>query len=578
MDKSLCFFVCRSLYPEVEEVLTKGRYTGCKAYELPFNCTGQQYDLKKILSLATDKAGTFGRGIVIGSNCLLKSMKEQTGTGPLTFAHLENCHDILAPPPLIRQLIGQQAYLVSSGWFRYLDDHFREWGFEKEVARKFFRESAKRIVLLDTGISGNHLALLDELKDYMGLPAEILTIGLDYCRLFLKQHIEEWARESDSQDYKDELARNMKRSADYFIAFHEINHLMKHSHEEAILEGFFTVLNMLCAPDNIIYTPVEGEITLPPVSFTKTGESTQTDQSRDFSIELFYDGVIGQIKVIGVRFPEYIAHYEELIGILGRVCSLAVANARKFRDIQEKEKISKEQAQALEELNATKDKLFSIISHDLRSPVATLISYAEILTSDSQVVDEAGKQKILRQMSSLSKNTLALLENLLEWSRIQRGNLSISPLLFDFSSVTEETVNLMSPVSMAKRIDLVNNIGMNSFVFADKDSVRTVLRNLVSNAVKFTRSGGKLELGFSMEDGFARISVKDNGVGIPLKSMDRLFRIDSHLSTPGTAREKGSGLGLSLCHELVVLNGGKMGAESTEGEGSTFWFTLPLGN
>jgi PAS domain S-box-containing protein len=231
--------------------------------------------------------------------------------------------------------------------------------------------------------------------------------------------------------------------------------------------------------------------------------------------------------------------------------------------------------ETLKELNATKDKFFSIISHDLRSPLSSIVNLSELMTDRSYdfSVDEIGS--FAKSLHQTADSTYKLLENLLEWSRLQRGNISFNPekiIISDFftscdPSLFEKAKNKNVKIEMKHVEDLV--------VIADKNMLRTIMRNLLSNAIKFTKSNEKVVIEVKkLKKGEVLFAIKDNGIGMPLEMISRLFNVAENVSRPGTDDEPSSGLGLILCKEFVEQHNGKIWVESTEGKGSTFFFTI----
>lgn len=228
----------------------------------------------------------------------------------------------------------------------------------------------------------------------------------------------------------------------------------------------------------------------------------------------------------------------------------------------------------LQELNATKDKFFSIISHDLKGPLNSLTSFSSLLINHTESLSKEEIKMFASDFDKSLKNLFSLLENLLEWSRSQTGNIEFIPETFDISAMLEENKELLKAQAQNKNITLVNDSTEQLLIDAHKNSINTVVRNLISNAIKFTPEGGKIILKSSRQNGAVVTSITDTGVGMPQSVIDRLFRIDSKHSTKGTANEKGTGLGLILCKEFVEKNGGTIGVSSKEGEGSVFYFSL----
>ncbi|NJO16196.1 MAG: response regulator [Thioploca sp.] len=243
----------------------------------------------------------------------------------------------------------------------------------------------------------------------------------------------------------------------------------------------------------------------------------------------------------------------------------------------EAQKIELQQKNAqLHELNASKDKFFSIISHDLRSPFQALLGYSQLL---EETLETASKDEIISDIKRLQKTVeqlYALLENLLTWSTIQRGIIKYHLQELELDKVVESNLDLFTPKAEQKQITLKNSITKGLIVYADSNMLNTILRNLISNALKFTPTGGIVEiLTRSHYETDIEITVSDSGVGIKPEDISKLFHIDMQYTNTGTDGEQGTGLGLNLCKDLVEKNGGTIWLESEVGKGTNFKFTLP---
>jgi PAS domain S-box-containing protein len=229
----------------------------------------------------------------------------------------------------------------------------------------------------------------------------------------------------------------------------------------------------------------------------------------------------------------------------------------------------------LKSLNASKDKFFSIIAHDLKSPLSGLLGFTEILADEFDELQMEEVKEFIGHSHQSAKNLNALLENLLEWSRIQTGNFAFEPSKVNVESVFDDIISLFNQNARNKKIRIEKNVDTAKDVFADKNMFKTIVRNLVSNAIKFTKENGSVYLTALANEKFVTISVQDTGIGLSQANIDKLFRIDVNYTTPGTNQERGTGLGLILCKELVEKNGGKIWVESEIGKGTKFIFTLP---
>lgn len=234
-----------------------------------------------------------------------------------------------------------------------------------------------------------------------------------------------------------------------------------------------------------------------------------------------------------------------------------------------------QQKRNLKELNATKDKFFSIIAHDLRSPLNQLLGLSEILQKEIESERINDVIMLANLINDSAKSGRLLLENLLEWSRSQTGSININPEVLDLLKITNEVVMLYENNAKQKNIIIKLKIKKSKTAFADGNMLKTILRNLLSNSIKFTNAGGKINLEVNSANGMVIYSVSDNGIGIGDDDIDKLFRIDVNPKTIGRSKEKGTGLGLILCKEFVEMNAGKIWVESEFGKGSTFKFSLP---
>lgn len=265
-----------------------------------------------------------------------------------------------------------------------------------------------------------------------------------------------------------------------------------------------------------------------------------------------------------------------IIGAL--ILNLYNVKQRTNSELQEINEKVKQQNIQLQDLNATKDKFFSIIGHDLKGPLNSLTSFSGLLINHTDSLSKEEIQMLAKDFDKSLKNLSTLLNNLLEWSRSQTGNIEFKSEVFDMRSVLKENEELLATQAQNKKINFLEDLNGEVLVKAHKNSLNTVVRNLISNSIKFTPEGGLIKLGLRQNHDHIVVSVADTGVGMSPDVIEKLFRIDAKHSTKGTADEKGTGLGLILCKDFVEKNGGKLWVESEEGKGSLFCFTVPSAN
>ena len=235
-----------------------------------------------------------------------------------------------------------------------------------------------------------------------------------------------------------------------------------------------------------------------------------------------------------------------------------------------------QQRKELQEINATKDKFFSIIAHDLRGPLGGFMRLTEMMADESLGLTSEAKKELTLNLSHSARNIFNLLENLLEWSQMKRGHTPFNPQILDLKETVNDCLQVISEAGLKKDIGLTVEIPDGFEIIADINMLQTIIRNLVSNAIKFTPRAGRVTISaISNEINFSTITVKDSGIGMSSQMVDNLFRIDLNTRRPGTEGELSSGLGLLLCKEFVGELGGRIWVDSEEGKETSFFFTLP---
>lgn len=240
------------------------------------------------------------------------------------------------------------------------------------------------------------------------------------------------------------------------------------------------------------------------------------------------------------------------------------------------ERLVDERTSELAQANATKDKFFSIIAHDLKDSFGGLLGFTEVLFTDFDLFKEEDKKNIISSIKQVSEQTYKLLQNLLDWSKIQTGNMPFEPDVFPILPFIDDEFATLKKKAEKKSqtLDLVPSEEV--YVFADDSMVSSTFRNIVNNAIKYSPKGAKIRVTVKSEEGFALVTVKDNGVGISNENLNKLFDVSQSVKTYGTEQEDGTGLGLILCREFISKNGGFINIESEVGEGTRVTFSLPI--
>jgi len=257
-----------------------------------------------------------------------------------------------------------------------------------------------------------------------------------------------------------------------------------------------------------------------------------------------------------------------------------------FRDInimKNSEELLKESEKKLIELNADKDKFFSLMAHDLKNPISSFMQITELLSSEYNNLTEEDKYEIVETLKNSSNRIYELLQNILTWSRLQRGLIDYTPSLINLKYIIETNISLLKTNAESKDISINVFLGDNTIAFADANMLVAIVRNLLSNAIKFTPMGGEIIIRCTEyqnknnqnKNKYVQISISDTGIGLSEDDINKLFRIDTSFRMIGTSTDKGTGLGLILCKDFIEKHGGKIWVDSILGQGSTFSFTIP---
>jgi signal transduction histidine kinase/Tfp pilus assembly protein PilF len=331
--------------------------------------------------------------------------------------------------------------------------------------------------------------------------------------------------------------------------------------------------------------------------YTDANDSISSEESRlkIKELELKYNAENFQNQIELLKKDNEINNTRIRIGVISLIIILSLTgmlwfiNSKRHRLKRETNKLLSQKNQELEatlrklkeselsfkELNATKDKFFSIIGHDLRNPLNALLGFSELISGSSRDFTLEEIRKYNKIINDSARNIHQLIENLLEWSRSQSGNIDFSPKRHNLLPIVNDIQDISSIQLKKKNITIHNYIPDDLIVFADKNLLSTIIRNLINNAIKFTPPNGYISLSAERSNGQVSISVSDTGIGMTRDQLNNLFRLDNHRTKIGTSQETGTGLGLILCKEFVEIHKGSIHVESEPDKGSTFKFSLP---
>ena len=279
-------------------------------------------------------------------------------------------------------------------------------------------------------------------------------------------------------------------------------------------------------------------------------------------------------KIVEMRTSEILDKNKELEKQKNEIQIKSNILLTQKNEIEKQAEQLRQQKEELNEMNISKDKIISIISHDLRTPLGNIKNITDLLIKHPERFDEEKRKKIFANFTEITSSTYYLIDNLLKWAHSQRGILAYNPELIQIYPIIADVLHLLQPTYEKKQVNVNNLIDESTLVYADVNMVNTILRNLIENAIKFTPSQGHIEIFSLIKSNMIEVGIKDNGIGIDEENVKKITENKEITSTYGTNSEKGSGLGLILCREFIEKNGGEFSVKSELGKGSTFYFTL----
>ncbi|MDZ4181491.1 MAG: HAMP domain-containing sensor histidine kinase, partial [Candidatus Cloacimonadaceae bacterium] len=408
---------------------------------------------------------------------------------------------------------------------------------------------------------------------------EILDVGLDYFGNYIQSIMLQWRYDKERHYQNTNLASLTRQAADYAVVFDQLSHLTALRSEAEIVSSVMRLYNLFFAAKSIVYLPIiDGEvgepICLPDIPLCELPQDVYTWMrsslsQNDMLIDLSYmSEETGKFWLKDIAFPQYISYYQQLSDFLSSICALGISNAREYAYIQKQE-------QQLAALIKQKDKLFSVLAHDLRGPLGTFIGLTEIMHTTEVGSDDETRRELSGMMFTVAKNLFDLLQNLLEWSMFNTGRGDFSPTLVCFATVAENAIKTINTAINEKQQILVKDYSPDIEVLADLPMLSSILRNLLFNAVKFTPLNGTITLSArQIKPDQVEISVADTGIGIPEAMMQNLFIVGEKVSRAGTNGESSTGLGLILCNDFALAHGSRIRVTSRVGLGTRFSFIL----
>jgi signal transduction histidine kinase len=582
MNDQLHIFICEHFKEETLAVLSLDDFHDVIPSFFPSRCNRPLKAGNQLSSIPELNAGIDCNKTLCGCSCMNTSDRVFLSGRNIRYLNMESCFQMFAAKEYINSLICEGAYLITPGWLSDWRECLTQWGGQVQ-AQQIFSESISKLVLLDTGIDSKSSINLEDFSEVLNCHAETIKVGLDLFRLFLENEIYRWRLNKKMTKTDDTVEKIENTASDYAMALDLLSDIPRDIKEEFVANKIMELLIMLFAASKVCYLSIidnkPGTLWAIPLLLDEKQTKERlmacnkpiciTESGKGFCLRIGKgEDTVAVIEIDDFTLPEHMLKYQNLALAIAEVFATSIENARYFEKIID---INNE----LKEVINIKDKFFSIIAHDLRNPFVAILGYSEMLIENIKTNNQEAMNKGIKIIAESSNQAYTLLENLLTWARAQTGRIEFKKETFDLKKCIDECVGIVVSQASKKNIIIVKDLEANCSVSADRNMINTVLRNLLVNAIKYSHHNSKIIVAANIISSQLHISVYDYGVGISKEKIDKLFRIDTKISTPGTENEKGSGLGLILCKEFIEKHNGKIWVESEVGKGSGFHILIP---
>jgi|GEM_PF-1665363 len=613
----LCILSCQNFRRELVSVVESEGLNDVQIVSFPSRCGHPQIQWNELRRILKNRHMDFDRIQILGGCCISSFGAPPEDLSQCHVSKMDQCFYLLAPQSIIDGYLKNGAYLLTPGWLMRWRHHLDKWGFDQETAKEFFHESVSRLVLLDTGTIPESCDHLKDFSEFLDIPFDILPIGLDYLKLFLKNIVFEWQLVKRKEE-ESELAGVYRQLADYALIFDLIGKITGIMSEKEAIENIFELFTALFAPDRMVFLSLkEGKlesITFHPAPFTydeHTGSHLLESHDNSDWIEtesgfllrfIHQDETVGFLEIDGFAFPKYKAHYMNLGLVLARVCGLAIYNARTYRLLlEEKEKYrkylekQKQQEQILihQSKLATMGEMIGAIAHQWRQPLNAVGLIIQDIQDCYQYgeLDEKGFQAkmdmTMAQLLFMSKT----IDDFKSFFRPSKEKVSFNVIRALSESLSIVSVQFVDNFIRSKFHCQICGNTFNNFieitsicevyVLGYPNEFKQVILNLLNNSKDaileqrekgfMAREDGQIFVSIRLGEDKLTIEIRDDAGGIRPEIVGRIF--EPYFTTK--EQERGTGIGLYMSKIIIENNmSGKLYAENTA-NGARFIIELP---
>lgn len=590
MVSKLCILVCEIFWREAKFIIESEGFTDVMVIPFPPKCVFLNMNWDKIIDALKKANSECNKSYLLSGQCFIGLGEPPEEFKLCHLYEIEQCLYMILNRDLIDKSIKEGSYILTPGWLEAWRTHMEEWGFDKEIATIFYGETIKKLLLLDTEINDKAIKDIQEFAEFVNLPFEIIPVGLDHFRLFLRKIILDWRLMEKESNLSVNLSSKEQQLADYAMVFDLLGYLSNIMTEENVIDHFFKLFKMLFAPSNIIYVPLiddkagpihsSSEIHIEDKKIMEMIENFRQDFTWTESDEGFVVGIgskenqFGVLIFDGITFPEYKEHYLNLTLLIVKALGLAILNARFYKNLEDSKK-------KLIELDEYRKNFVSTVSHELRTPISIIIQSTNNIL-DYKDISEGLKQKLLETISRNSSLLFELTEDLLTISRLDEKKIKLEWVKYIPLELINTALNQLEPRRNLKNITIEVKMNKEIYLYGDDKKIGQIFRILIDNAIKYSRENSSIKIKAvdhykgeynSQEIDGTLIQFRDSGIGIAEKDLEKLFT--RFFRATDVINIAGTGLGLSIAKDLIELHQGKIYVESEYGRGSIFSVFLP---
>ncbi len=590
MPPTLHLLVCQYYLKEAQAILQSGDFEDVRVSAFPDLCVRPLADLTATLSRQFYEAGEKGQTtILVGACYLLSQNKTALPEDRYHRIHREElCFHMLVNKTVIDRCLCEGSHLVTSGWLEHWQQHIDAWQFDRETARMFFAEGARRMVLLDTGVDPEAQTRLHDCAEYLGLPAEVMSVGLDHFRLVLNHLIQTWRTHEAEQQAKEEFTRANKKLADHVLAMDLLVKLTRIMNEKDAIQAILELFTMLFGAERVAYVSTDGGQTNKIYSnFPKPDDAewietwmarfrpdeTSAMTESGFSVRVkCQNATLGFVIADTITLPHHGDDYLNLALDIVSLCALSLTNARLITLRQQAEAELFRKSEELARSNAELDQFAYIASHDLQAPLRRIIGFSELLREECAAALSDTARDFLNHIEKSSQRMQQLIQGLLMYARVSKGARVYFPVAL--SNPAQQALEDLAP--RIKETGATMEVGILPTILGDQLQLYQLFQNLIGNALKFVAPGSAPRVRVSSSgpvNGMIEIRIQDNGIGFEEKHVEHIFKPFQRLHSED--QYPGSGIGLAVCQKIVQQHGGTITARSQPGAGTTFIIHLP---